>query len=176
MDIPRECHTEWTFKSGRGGEIAYDIHYMWNRKQNDTNELNLQSRLTDLDLMVDRAVGRGSVWDEHVHIATIKWITAKDRPYSTGNPAVLPGSLGARRALARMDTCLWVPESLPSSPELLQHCLLIGCTRIQNTKFKNNVWWSKAVTFENQGIFLWGLKRFLLPRMTNDLSLSAEAT
>ena len=62
--------------------------------------------------MVDRAVGRGSVWDGHVYIATIKWITTKDQRYSTGNPAVLPGSLGARRALVRMDTCLWVAESL----------------------------------------------------------------
>ena len=38
MDGPEECHTEWS-KSDREGVLSYDIHYMWNLKRNDTNEL-----------------------------------------------------------------------------------------------------------------------------------------
>ena len=38
MNGPRKCHTEWS-KSDREGKISYGIPYMWNLKQNDTNEL-----------------------------------------------------------------------------------------------------------------------------------------
>ena len=41
MNGPRDCHTEWS-KSDRGGEISYDIPYMWNLKRNDTIELTKQ--------------------------------------------------------------------------------------------------------------------------------------
>ena len=41
MDGPGDCHTEWS-KSEREGERSYDIHYMWNLKRNDTNELTKQ--------------------------------------------------------------------------------------------------------------------------------------
>jgi len=36
-DGPRDCHTEGR-KSGREGEISYDIPYMQNLKRNDANE------------------------------------------------------------------------------------------------------------------------------------------
>ena len=36
-------------KKVRGGEIAYDIPYMWSLKRNDTNELSNQKGLTDLE-------------------------------------------------------------------------------------------------------------------------------
>ena len=42
MDGPRECHAEWS-KSGREGEIWYDILYMWNLKRYDTNKLIYQT-------------------------------------------------------------------------------------------------------------------------------------
>ena len=35
VDGPRDCHTEWS-KSER--QIPYDVVYMWNLKENDTNE------------------------------------------------------------------------------------------------------------------------------------------
>ena len=39
MDLESKVsHTEWT-KSGREGEISYDIPYMWNPKGSDANEL-----------------------------------------------------------------------------------------------------------------------------------------
>ena len=38
MDGPRDCHTKWN-KSDRESEISYDITYMQNLKENDTNEL-----------------------------------------------------------------------------------------------------------------------------------------
>ena len=41
MAEPRDCHAE-SNKSDRGGEILYDIIYMWNLKRNDTNELTKQ--------------------------------------------------------------------------------------------------------------------------------------
>ena len=34
MDTPRDCHAE-SSKSDRGGEILYDISYMWNLKRNE---------------------------------------------------------------------------------------------------------------------------------------------
>ena len=43
MDGPRECHVEWD-KSDRGGEISYDIPYMWTLKRNDANELTKQKQ------------------------------------------------------------------------------------------------------------------------------------
>ena len=44
----------------RGGEISYDIPFMWNLKRNDTNKITKQ-RLTDLEneLMVVRGYGKG---------------------------------------------------------------------------------------------------------------------
>ena len=41
MAEPRNCHAA-SNKSDRGGEILYDIIYMWNLKRNDTNELTKQ--------------------------------------------------------------------------------------------------------------------------------------
>ena len=44
----------------RGGEISYDIPFMWNLKRNDTTKITKQ-RLTDLEneLMVVRGYGKG---------------------------------------------------------------------------------------------------------------------
>ena len=44
-DWSRDCHTEWS-KSDRGGEILYDIPYMWNPKRNDTNEITYKQKET----------------------------------------------------------------------------------------------------------------------------------
>ena len=43
MGGPRECHVECV-KSDRGGEISYDIPYMWTLKRNDANELTKQKQ------------------------------------------------------------------------------------------------------------------------------------
>ena len=37
IDGPRDCHTEWS-KLDRERKIPYDIAYMWNLKENGTNE------------------------------------------------------------------------------------------------------------------------------------------
>ena len=42
MDGPRNCHNEWS-QSDREGEMSYDIPYMWNGKENDTNELTYKT-------------------------------------------------------------------------------------------------------------------------------------
>ena len=46
---------------------------------------------------------------------------------------------GWKGSLERMDTCICMAESLCCSPELSQHCLLIGYTPIQNKKFKKYI-------------------------------------
>ena len=38
MDRPRHYHTKWN-KPERGRQISYDIIYMWNLGEKDTNEL-----------------------------------------------------------------------------------------------------------------------------------------
>ena len=38
QDGPRDDHTKWS-KSERERQVSYDITYMWNLVQNDTNEL-----------------------------------------------------------------------------------------------------------------------------------------
>ena len=37
MDVPRDCHTEWS-QSDREGQIQYGIAYMWNLKKNGTKQ------------------------------------------------------------------------------------------------------------------------------------------
>ena len=41
MDGSRDCHTS-EVKSGREGEMSYDIPYVWNLERNHTNELTKQ--------------------------------------------------------------------------------------------------------------------------------------
>ena len=60
MDVPRDCHTEWS-KSDRG-EILYDIPYMQNLKRNDTNE---------------NPMDRGA-WQATVHGVTKCWTQLSD--------------------------------------------------------------------------------------------------
>ena len=44
MDGPRDYHTGWS-KSDRERQIPYDIAYMWNLKNNATNELIYQTEI-----------------------------------------------------------------------------------------------------------------------------------
>ena len=41
--IWRDLESVIQVKSDRKGEILYDIHYMWNLKRNDTNELTYKT-------------------------------------------------------------------------------------------------------------------------------------
>ena len=49
MDRPKDYHAKWS-KSDREKQISYDIAYMWNLKENDTNELIYKTRrVTDVE-------------------------------------------------------------------------------------------------------------------------------
>ena len=63
----------------------------------------------------------------------LKWITNKDRLYSTGNSAQCCVSLDGRGVWGRTDTCVRLVESLHCSPETVT-TLLTGYTPIQNKK------------------------------------------
>ena len=74
MDRRRDCHS---VKTGKEGEIAYAIPYMWNLKRNDTNELNYKThRLREwtYGCHMERIGGRDSywVWCWHVHTSIFK--------------------------------------------------------------------------------------------------------
>ena len=64
------------------------------------------------------------------------WMTQKVLLYSTWNSAPrYVGSLDGRGAWRRMDTCIYMAQSLPCSPETIT-TLLISCTPIQNKMLK----------------------------------------
>ena len=72
-------------------------------------------------------MGRDSqgVWDGHGHTAVFKMDnqqgpTAQHRELCS----VLCGSLDGRGVWGRMDTCVYIAESLHCSPEITQHCQL----------------------------------------------------
>ena len=60
--------------SDREGEVLYDIPYMQNLKQNDTNELTQQKNThrQKNELMVVRENDSQGLWDSHVHTAVFK--------------------------------------------------------------------------------------------------------
>ena len=69
MDGPRDDHTKWS-KSDGGGQISYDITYMWNlKKWYKWTFLQNRNRLTDLEnkCMVTKGERQGrdklGVWD-----------------------------------------------------------------------------------------------------------------
>ena len=121
-------------KSDREGEI-YDFPYRWNLKRNDTMNLQNRKRLTDLENDLYGCQGQGIVKKFEEVMYTLlysKWTTNKDILYSTWNSAqgyvagwVLEGSWG------RMDTCIYMAESLCCPPETIEK-LLISYTLIQH--------------------------------------------
>ena len=117
--------------------------YMWNLKQNDTNELTYRTERDSQNLKHElMAAGekRQGVWEGDVHTAIFKMIPKKDLLYSTWNSTELCASLGGKGVWGRMGTCTCVAESLKASPETVT-TLLITYTSIQNKKFK--VWKKK---------------------------------
>ena len=49
MDGPRDCYTEWS-KSDRGGQVSYDITYMWNLKKGfKWAYIQNRNRVTDVE-------------------------------------------------------------------------------------------------------------------------------
>ena len=63
MDGPRDYHTKRS-KSDRERQISYDITYMWNLKQNDTNEhiYKTETDSTDIENRLMFAKGGGEGW------------------------------------------------------------------------------------------------------------------
>ena len=69
MDRPKDYHAKWS-KSDREKQISYDIAYMWNLKENDTNELIYKTEI-DIDVENEHMVTKGErrrrdklgIWD-----------------------------------------------------------------------------------------------------------------
>ena len=57
MDGPRDYHAKWS-KSDREKQISYDIAYMWNLKENDTNEFIYKTEI-DTDVEKEHMVTKG---------------------------------------------------------------------------------------------------------------------
>ena len=63
------------------------------------------------------------VWDRHVHTAIFKKDNQQGPTVQHREPcSVLCGSLDGREVWGRMDTCIYVAESLCCAPETTQHC------------------------------------------------------
>ena len=108
MDGPRECHIGWS-QSVIGGEIWYDIPYMWDLKRNDINELTKQKQTHRLQEQAygccwgwvgGEEWGKGIVREFGMDMYTqpyLKRITSKDLLNTTWNSATLwSGSLDGR--------------------------------------------------------------------------------
>ena len=65
----------------------------------------------------------------------LKWITNKVPLYSTGNCTIICGSLDGMGVWGRMDTCMYMAQSLCCPPEIIT-TLLINYNPIQNKKLK----------------------------------------
>ena len=89
MDGPRVCQLS-KVKFDREGEILYDIHYIWNLKINDTNELTYKTEAHRLKKQTHRCQEEGIVKDFGKVMYTLlylKWITTENLLYSTWNSA-----------------------------------------------------------------------------------------
>ena len=104
--------------------------YKWTYLQN-------RNRLTDLEnklmLTSGEGWGEGIVREFGIDMYTLlylKWITNKDLLYSTGNSAewYVAAWMGGESG-GRMDTCIWIAESLCRAPETIT-TLLISFTPI----------------------------------------------
>ena len=102
--------------------------------------MNLQNRkrLTDLENELTVAGGRDSQggWEGHVHTAVFK-MDSQQRPIVQHMElfSMFCASLDGRRVWGRMDTCVWMAESLHCSPETTT-TLIVCYILIQNKKFK----------------------------------------
>ena len=86
--------------------------------------------------MGERLGGRDScrVWDGHAHPAMSKMDNQQGPTvYHRELCSMLCGSLNGRGVWGRMNTCIYILESLSYSPEIVA-TLLIGCIQIQNKK------------------------------------------
>ena len=94
-----------------------------------------KQRLTDLEnrLMVVGGKDSLGVWDGHVHTAIFKMANQK-------GPTIQCGNLDGSGFWDRMDTCIYIAESLHCSPETIT-TLLIDYTPIQNKKLKKKKMW-----------------------------------
>ena len=77
-DRPIECHVECS-KSDRGGEISYDIPYMWTLKRNDINELKKQKQTHRLQEQADGCCwGLGAENGEKGQLGNLGWTCTDD--------------------------------------------------------------------------------------------------
>ena len=113
-------------KSEKGGEILYDIPYMWNLKINDTNELTKQAhRLWKQNY----CWGEGRVREFGMDMYTLlylKWITNKDLLYSTWNSVqrYVAACMGGEFWGEWIHVYVWL-SPFSGHLKLWQHCLLI---------------------------------------------------
>ena len=86
--------------------------------------------------MGERLGGRDScrVWDGHAHPAMSKMDNQQGPTvYHRELCSMLCGSLNGRGVWGRMNTCIYMLESLSYSPEIVA-TLLIACIQVQNKK------------------------------------------
>ena len=78
MDGPRHYHTKWS-KPERERQISYDITYMWNLGEKNTNELMYKtekdSDIESKHMVIKRKRGRGGINQEDgINIYTLLYI------------------------------------------------------------------------------------------------------
>ena len=122
------------------GETSYDFYYMWNLKRNDTNELTYKTKRDSQTSKMNLygCQGEGIVRKSGKLVYTLLYsiqIINRDLLYSTRNSTQCVCQPGWEKASGKVDTCLWVDECFPCSPETTT-ALLIGCTPIPNKKFQ----------------------------------------
>ena len=75
MNGPRDSHTEWS-KTYRERQISYDIAYMWNLKNNGTDELiykrEIKSQMWKTNLRLPG--GKGINWEIGIDIETLLYM------------------------------------------------------------------------------------------------------
>ena len=122
---------EWP--SDREEEILYDIPFVWNlKKKNGTHELiyrtERDSQRTNLWLLGEGWGGKivREFGMDMYTLLYLKWITNKDRLYSTWNSAqYCLAAWMEKEVWGRTDTCICMTECLHYSPEIIT-VLLIG--------------------------------------------------
>jgi len=101
--------------------------------------------------LLGRRIGEGIVRELGMDMDTLlylKWITSKALMYSTCNSLNVMWQPGWEGSLGRMDTCVCMAEPLYCSSETITTSL-IGCTPMQNKKFKKQKIKKKRVTCQH---------------------------
>ena len=111
--LDKERHTKRS-QSNREGETLTDIPYMWNLKRNDTNELTTQKDSENKLLWLQHGGWESKgLWEAPVHTAILNMDNQQEPPIQHVELcSTLSASLDGRGVWERIDTCVWMAESL----------------------------------------------------------------